>query len=79
MSDQPQWKVVIAYQSGETQTFRHAVKIGFNEFGAMVIEQPKEHPRGRILVPFAIPGMYVKWAVIEEEVIQEVKAKLVLP
>ena len=81
MSDDVQWKVSVAYQDGEDKTYRHARSVGFNEFGAMVIEQPREHPKGRVIIPFALPGMFIKYAVIEEETILDPKSspRLVTP
>ena len=76
MSDVKQFRVKVEFQDGSEKDFRYARSVGFNEFGAMVIEFPRDI-NGRVLIPFALPGMFVKWASIEEEIIVQVPAKII--
>lgn len=73
-----QSKVTIVWMDGEKATYRYGMVTINASIGVVEIRGCREHPKGIVMLPY-MSSNSVRSVLIEEEPIQEVKAKLVIP
>lgn len=79
MTQSKQARVRVEWMDGVKRDFRYASGVNVNyQLGVVEIYQPKEHPKGQVVLPYMAPNS-VRVLVIEQEELVELKAQLVVP